>query len=63
MADLFPVLRVLGLLAMIFSLAMGLPLAVSLWTRDGIWHVYPQAMAATFAVGAWLWWPRPTAAA
>lgn len=56
MVDLFPVLRVLGILAMIFSLAMGLPLAVSLWTRDGIWHVYPQAMGATFMAGAWLWW-------
>ncbi|MDP4075896.1 TrkH family potassium uptake protein [Acidovorax sp. A1169] len=56
MVDLFPVLRVLGILAMIFSLTMGLPLAVSLWTRDGIWQVYPQAMGATFMAGAWLWW-------
>ena len=56
MTDMFPVLRVLGILLMIFSLAMGLPLAVSLWARDGVWHVYPQAMAATLAAGAWLWW-------
>ena len=56
MVDMFPVLRVLGILLMIFSLSMGLPLAVSLWNQDGIWPVYPQAMAATLALGASLWW-------
>ena len=56
MVDLFPVLRLLGILVMIFSLAMGVPLAVSLWTDDGVWHVYPKAMGATMLVGAWLWW-------
>ena len=55
MVDMFPVLRVLGILVMIFSLSMGLPLAVSLWTGDGVWHVYPLAMAGTPAPGAWLW--------
>ena len=38
MVDMFPVLRVLGILLMIFSLSMGLPLAVSLWTGDGVWR-------------------------
>ena len=56
MVDMFPVLRVLGILVMIFSLSMGLPLAVSLWTGDGVWHVYPLAMAGTLLVGAWFWW-------
>ena len=56
MADLFPVLRVLGILLMIFALSMGVPLAVSLGAGDGVWHIYPQAMAATLAAGAWLWW-------
>ena len=56
MVDLFPVLRVLGILVMIFSLSMGLPLSVSLWTKDGVWHVYPIAMGATLMAGAWLWW-------
>ena len=56
MVDLFPVLRVLGILIMVFSLSMGLPLAVSLWTQDGVWRVYPVAMAATLTAGAWLWW-------
>jgi len=56
MVDLFPVLRVLGILIMVFSLSMGLPLAVSLWTQDGVWRVYPVAMAVTLTAGAWLWW-------
>ena len=56
MVDMLPVLRVLGILVMVFSFGMGLPLAVSLWTRDGLWHVYPQAMAATFMLGGSLWW-------
>src|SRR5690606_34009069 len=56
MVDMLPVLRVLGILAMIFSLSMGVPLAVSLWTHDGVWRVYAIAMAATLAVGAWLGW-------
>lgn len=56
MLDMFPVLRVLGFLAMVFALAMGLPLAVSWLQDDGVWRVYPQAMAATVAVGGVLWW-------
>lgn len=56
MVDIFPVLRVLGILIMVFSLSMGLPLSVSLWMDDGLWRVYPMAMGATLAAGAWLWW-------
>lgn len=56
MVDLFPVLRVLGILTMVFSLSMGLPLLVSLWTQDGVWRVYLVAMGATLTAGAWLWW-------
>jgi len=56
MTDIFPVLRVLGLMAVVFALSMGLPLAVSWWQHDGVWQVYPQAMAATVAVGGLLWW-------
>ena len=56
MVDMFPVLRVLGILIMIFALTMGLPLAVSLWTDDGVWFVYPLSMGATLLAGAWLWW-------
>ena len=56
MTDMFPVLRVLGILIMIFGAAMGLPLAVSWFMVDGVWHIYPVAMAATVAFGAGLWW-------
>ena len=55
MTDLFPVLRVLGSLLMIFALAMGLPLAVSWFTDDGLWRIYVLSMACTFAAGMTLW--------
>ncbi|MCB1978771.1 MAG: TrkH family potassium uptake protein [Burkholderiaceae bacterium] len=56
MADMFPVLRVLGILVMVFALAMGLPLGVSWFAQDGVWRVYPLAMGFTLCVGAALWW-------
>lgn len=56
MTDMFPVLRVLGILVMIFASSLALPLAVSWWTQDGLWLVYPQCMAATAFAGGWLWW-------
>ena len=56
MVDMFPVLRVLGMLVMIFASTLLLPMAVSWWTRDGIWFVYLLSMGATASVGAWLWW-------
>lgn len=56
MADMFPVLRVLGMLLMIFGLTMGLPWAVSWWVQDGVQQVYPIAMASVIAVGAGLAW-------
>jgi len=52
MTDLLPVLRVLGMLVMLFALAMGVPLAVSLHQDDGVWLVYPLAMGAALAGGA-----------
>jgi len=56
MTDMFPVLRVLGILLMVFALAMGLPLAVSWLQGDGVWWVYPLSMGATLGVGVLLWW-------
>lgn len=56
MTDIFPVLRVLGILIMAFAAAMALPLSVSWFRQDGVWHVYPIAMAVTAATGCWLWW-------
>ena len=51
MTDVFPVLRVLGMLIMLFALAMGVPLAVSWHTQDGVWQVYPISMAVALLVG------------
>lgn len=51
MADVLPVLRVLGILVMLFALAMGVPLAVSLNQQDGVWQVYPIAMAVALVSG------------
>ena len=52
MTDVFPVLRVLGMLIMLFALAMGVPLLVSWQWQDGVWMVYPLSMAVTLLVGA-----------
>lgn len=51
MIDVFPVLRVLGMLIMLFALAMGVPLAVSWYAQDGVWQVYPAAMGVALLVG------------
>ncbi len=51
MADVLPVLRVLGILVMLFALAMGVPLAVSLNQQDGVWQVYPIAMVVALVSG------------
>lgn len=51
MTDVFPVLRVLGMLIMLFALAMGVPLAVSWYAQDGVWQVYPAAMGMALLVG------------
>lgn len=52
MLDVLSVLRVLGMLVMLFALAMGVPLTVSLYQNDGVWVVYPIAMASALASGA-----------
>ena len=54
MTDILPVLRVLGMLIMLFSFAMGVPLAASLYAGDGIWSIYPVCMGFTLMVGATL---------
>jgi trk system potassium uptake protein len=55
MRDLLPVLRVLGMLMVMFALSMLLPFAVSWFTDDGIWRIYPWAIGITAAVGLLLW--------
>ena len=56
MRDLFPVLRVLGMLMCMFALAMALPGAVSWWQQESVWRVYPLSMAVTMGAGLLLWW-------
>ena len=55
MRDLLPVLRVLGMLMVMFALSMLLPFAVSWFTDDGIWRIYPWAIGITAAGGLSLW--------
>ena len=51
MTDILPVLRVLGMLIMLFAFAMGVPLAASLYGQDGVWKIYPVSMGLTLLVG------------
>ena len=55
MRDLFPVLRVLGVLLVFFAVSMTVPLAASLFSHDGMWRAWPTAMAATIVVGTVMW--------
>ncbi len=51
MRDLFPVLRVLGVLMVFFALSMNVPLAVSWLWQDGMWQAWPASMLVTAVVG------------
>lgn len=55
MRDLFPALRVLGMLMVMFALAMLLPLGVSWLQQESVWQVYPLSMAITGGGGLLLW--------
>jgi trk system potassium uptake protein len=48
-------LPILGLVAMAMSLSYLLPLAVSLWTSDGISNVFAISLAVNFVSGFLLW--------
>ena len=56
MTDLRPVLRVLGILLLMFGSTMAVPALASSLSDDGIASVYPVSMGATWACGALLWW-------
>lgn len=56
MRDLFPVLRVLGMLMCMFSLGMVLPGLLSWWLQEAVWRVYPASALATLGAGLALWW-------
>lgn len=51
MRDLFPVLRVLGLLLVFFALSMMVPWAASWLLEDGVWSAWPGAMGVTVVLG------------
>lgn len=55
MLDLLLVLRLLGALTTMFSLAFLVPAFVSWVQHDGLLGLWLGAAAATFAGGAWLW--------
>lgn len=56
MHDIFPVLRVLGMLIVLFALSMLVPLSVSWTMHDGVWQVWPVAMLINMVLGLGLWW-------
>ncbi len=55
MTDLFPVLRLLGMMLVFLALSMALPLLVSFGFDDGVTASYGWAMAITAAAGGLLW--------
>lgn len=55
MRDLFPVLRVLGVLLVFFALSMVVPLGASWLWDDGVWQAWPGAMGITVVAGLLLW--------
>jgi trk system potassium uptake protein TrkH len=55
MRDALPILRVLGIMVMVFALTMLVPLGVAWWQRDAALPAYPPAMGITFAVGLLMW--------
>jgi trk system potassium uptake protein TrkH len=52
---LLPLLHVLGMAIMLFSLTMLLPLAASQWYGDAARTYYDESLVITFAAGALLW--------
>ncbi|MFA5241621.1 MAG: potassium transporter TrkG [Sulfuricella sp.] len=56
MSRFFPILHVLGMVTMLFSLTMLAPLALSWWLQDGALTAYDEAMVTTFGAGLLTWW-------
>ncbi|MGM0823875.1 MAG: TrkH family potassium uptake protein [Pseudomonadota bacterium] len=52
------ILRILGLLLMLFSLTMLPPMLISAWFRDGVWEAFLIAMAISVATGLVLFLPN-----
>ena len=55
MSDLLPVLRLLGALTTLFSLALLVPAGVSWVQGDGLLGLWLGAAGVAFVAGAWLW--------
>lgn len=51
------ILRILGMLLMMFSLTLFAPIAVSLWYADGVYPSFLLAFAVTIISGALMWMP------
>ncbi|WP_017431047.1 TrkH family potassium uptake protein [Vreelandella jeotgali] len=52
------ILRILGLLLMLFSLTMLPPMLISLWFRDGVWDAFALGIAITVITGLALYLPN-----
>ncbi|MDR5875467.1 TrkH family potassium uptake protein [Halomonas sp. CUBES01] len=52
------ILRILGLLLMLFSLTMLPPMLISAWFRDGVWEAFLIAMGISVATGLVLYLPN-----
>ena len=52
------ILRILGLLLMLFSLAMLPPMLMSLWFRDSVWHAFMSGIGITVMTGLFLYLPN-----
>jgi len=55
MRNVFPIVHVLGMVTMLFSLTMLAPLMLSWWLQDGAVAAYDEAIAATFFSGLAAW--------
>lgn len=51
------VLRTLGVLFLLFSLALVPPLLVALITRDGMWQPFLDAIGVAMTLAIVIWWP------
>ena len=52
------ILRILGLLLMLFSLTMLPPMLISFWFRDGVWYAFMIGIAITVLTGLVLYLPN-----
>jgi len=55
--NFFSILRILGILLILFSLTMLPPTGVALYFQDGNWQPFLDAFGALLALGAIVWWP------